>query len=115
MTHCVLVVALLTGPGDVVPLERGDPAPFDGLLVPEGRFVELLEAENKARELEVRLALAERTGEAIEGLYRRRLEEATAIPWYDSPTFNRWLGVVLGGALAGVAVWTAAEIQTQTR
>lgn len=99
------------GEGDVVPLAKGAPAPFLGLLVPEGRFVELLEAENEVRELRAKLAAKERTAELVEQAYLRRLEQATAPPpWYESPTFNRWLGFGLGLAAAGLAVWGSVEL-----
>ena len=100
----------------VEPLMKGDPAPFMGLLVPEERFVELLEAENEARELRAKLAAAERTGELVEKVYLRRLEQATApLPFYDSVTFNRWLGFGLGLAATALAVWASIEIQEATR
>ena len=118
MTWCVIILALVAAdPPDqvVVPLQKDKPAPFAGLLVPEGRFVELLEAEQAKRELEVRLKAAERTSSAIEQVYRSRLQNAAVVPWYDSPSFNRWLGIFLGGAIAGVAVWAAVEVQATTR
>lgn len=101
------------GPG-VVPLKEGAPAPFLGLLVPEARFVELLEAENKARELAARLTAAERTVELVEQIYLTKLEQAAIVRWYNSPSLNRWLGIVLGAAITAGAVAGAAEL-TKTR
>ena len=94
----------------VVPLKKGASAPFLGLLVPEARFVELLEAENKARELAAKLAAADRTAILIEQVYLTKLEQAAIVHWYDSPSFNRWLGIVMGAGLAAVAVWGAGEL-----
>ena len=114
MTWCVMVLALVAAdPPDqvVVPLPQNQPAPFAGLLVREARFVELLEAEQRAEELLVRLRVAEQTSLAIEQVYR----DAVTIPWYDSPSFNRWLGIVVGGAIAGVAVWAVVELQAPNR
>lgn len=113
MTWCVVLA--LMGPVEVVPLTQGQESPFSGLLVPEDRFIELVEAETKVRELELKLKAAEQTSVAIEQVYRRKLEEAVTVPWYDSPTFNRWLGIVLGGALAGVSVWAVVELQAANR
>lgn len=93
----------------VVPLKKGGRAPYRGLLVPEARFVELLEAENKARELAARLAAAERTAELVEQVYLTKLEQAAIVHWYDSPSLNRWFGIVIGAAIAGAA-WGTAEV-----
>lgn len=95
----------------VQPLAKGAPAPFLGLLVPESRFVELLEAENEVRELRAKLATAKRTGERVEAAYLRRL--AAAIPWYDSPTLNRWFGFGLGLLTFGLALWGTSEIKDE--
>lgn len=113
MTWCVVLWSVVANP--VVPLNEGAEAPFRGLLVPEAYFIELVEAQTKVRELELKLKAAEQTGAAIEQVYRRKLEEAVTVPWYDSPTFNRWLGVLLGGALAGVSVWAVVELQAANR
>jgi hypothetical protein len=99
----------------VVPLGRNHRAPFEGLLVPEERFIELLEAERWSKELEARLDASEQTAAAIEQVYRGKLRDAVAVPWYDSPSFNRWLGIACGVALSGVAVWAAVELQAATR
>jgi len=110
MIWYVMVLALVTAdPPDpmVVPVEQHEPAPFAGLLVPEARFVQLLEAEQRAEELLVRLRVAEHTSSAIEQVY----QDAVTVPWYDSPSFNRWLGIVVGGAIAGVSVWAVVELQ----
>lgn len=119
MTWCVMVLALIgqtpQGVGEVMPVKQNDRAPFTGVLVPEGRFIELLEGERLSRELEVRLEAAEHTSAAIEAVYRRKLEGAGVVPWYDSPSLNRWLGIVLGGAVAGVAVWAVVELQAPNR
>lgn len=94
----------------VVPLKKGTPAPFLGLLVPEARFVELLEAENQARELKARLAAAERTAALVEQVYLTNLEQAAIVSWYDSPSFNRGFGIFLGGAATALSIWGAAEL-----
>lgn len=114
MTWCVMVLALVTADTSdqvVVPLQQDKPAPFAGLLVPEARFVELLEAEQARRELEVKLKAAEQTSVAIEQVYQAKLRDAVAVPWYDSPSFNRWLGIFVGGAITGMAVWAVVELQ----
>lgn len=101
--------------GAIEPLLKGAPAPFTGLLVPEDRYIELMEAENRARELAIKLAVQEQTAKAIEAIYLKKLDEATnPIPWYDTPTFNRWLGVLLGAAATGLAVWGGIEVTKAT-
>lgn len=94
----------------VVPLKKGASAPFLGLLVPEARFVELLEAKNKAHELAARLAAADRTAEIVEQVYLTKLEQAAIVRWYNSPSFNRWLGIFLGTAVTGISVWGASKL-----
>lgn len=114
MTMCVMVLALVAAePPDpqVVPLTRNYRAPFTGLLVPEARFIELLEAERWAKELEVRIDAVEQSAGAIEAVYRSKLKDVVAVPWYDSPSLNRWVGVILGAAVVGGAFWLAVEIQ----
>ncbi len=95
---------------DVVPVKKGAPAPFLGMLLPKRRFIQLLEAENEVVELRAKLAAAMRTGELVEKALMLRLEQATApLPWYDSATFNRWLGFVLGVVVTGAVVWGGLE------
>ncbi|MHA1573299.1 MAG: hypothetical protein ACTSX8_04840, partial [Alphaproteobacteria bacterium] len=101
---------------EITPLKKGGTAPFTGLLVVEARFIELLEAENKVRELEAKLAAHGRTAGLIEQVYLRKLEQATAPPpWYDGATFNRWLGFSLGIVATGLAVWGATEITQEVK
>jgi hypothetical protein len=107
----LLLLTVPTETPEIVSVLRGDPAPFQGLLVPEERFVELLEAENAVRELQARLAASERTLELVENAYMQRLENASSpVPWYASPTFNRWLGFGMGIAATGLAVWGGLEL-----
>ena len=94
----------------VVVLNKGAEAPFKGLLVSEGRFVELLEAEIEARELAVRLKAAERTAMLIEQVYLMKLEQAAIVHWYDSPSFNRWLGIFLGTGMTSLAIWGTGQL-----
>lgn len=118
MTWCVVVLVLVAAdsPGQiVVPVQQDAPAPFAGLLVPEERFVKLLEAERRAQELEVRLKVADETSAAIEQVYQSKLRDAAAVAWYDSPSFNRWLGIIVGGAVAGMTVWAVVELQATNR
>ncbi len=94
----------------VVVLKKGAQAPFMGLLVSEARFVELLEAENTARELAVRLKAAERTAALVEQVYLTKLEQAAIVHWYDSPSFNRWLGIFLGTGMTSLAIWGTGQL-----
>ena len=97
-------------PAQVVPLEQEAPAPFTGLLVPEKRFTELLRAETRAQELEGQLLIQEKMAQALEAMYLDKLKQATApVPWYKTPSFNRWLGFGLGMVCTGLATWGAIE------
>ncbi len=93
----------------VTVLKEGAQAPFMGLLVLEDRFVELLEAEIEARELAVRLKAAERTAALVEQVYLTKLEQAAIVHWYDSPSFNRWLGIFLGTGMTSLAIWGTGQ------
>jgi len=108
----VLVLALVSPawPADVVPVKKDAPAPFTGLLVPEERFTELLRAELQVQELKGKLSIQEKTTQALDTMYLRHLERATEpVPWYEKPSFNRWLGFGLGVVCTGLAVWGAVE------
>jgi hypothetical protein len=100
-----------SAPLSVTPVSKGALAPFTGLLVPEARLFVLLSIEIEVRELRARLRAAERAGELIERAYMLRLEQATApLPWYESTSFNRWLGFGLGLLTTGVVVWGVVEL-----
>ena len=80
----------------IVPLLEGAQAPFMGLLVPEARYDEFIQAEIDVYELTARLKAAERVSALLEGVYLTKLKEAATTHWYDSPSLNRWLGISLG-------------------
>lgn len=111
-----LATAVLTGLAwaedqSVVPVEQGQAAPFTGLLVPEGRFTQLLEAELEAQEAKGKLKVQERLTEGLESLYSKKLAQAVEpTPWYKSAEFHRWLGFTLGVAVTCLAVWGGNEL-----
>jgi len=99
----------------ITPVLKDRKAPYTGLLVPEGRFTELLEAElqldTTKRKLEVQL----RFTDSLEDMYKKKLEEAAAPPeWYETPSFNRWLGFTIGIVVTGLVVWGGVEIVKAT-
>ena len=96
---------------EIVPIKKGAVAPFSGLLVPEERFVELLQAELRAELLEGKLRIKDKTERALESMYQRHLKRATEpIPWYEKPSFNRWLGFGIGVIFTGLAIYGTVQI-----
>lgn len=101
----------LAGEGDVVPIMKDKPAPFSGLLVPEARFTQLLEAEIKVSELEARLKAEQRFGISLEDMYKSKLAEATKpLAWYETASFHHWLGFTIGVAVATVAIYGGSRL-----
>lgn len=100
---------------DIVPLLAGRAAPYSGLLVPEARYVEFVEAEINLEASEQRLAAQIRFTNSLESMYRGRLEDATKpLAWYKAPSFNRWVGFGIGIIVTGVVVWGGVEIVKAT-
>ncbi|KKM80668.1 hypothetical protein LCGC14_1337520 [marine sediment metagenome] len=98
------------GPVQVVPLAKDAPASFTGLLVPGKRFTELLRAELQVQELKGQLSIQEKTAQALEAMYLGKLKQATTpVPWYKTPSFNRWFGFGLGMVCTGLAIWGTIE------
>lgn len=96
---------------DIVPVEEGKLVPYTGMLVPEDRFIELLEAEIELEGLKRKYEVEKRFNEAMETMYKKKLEEAVSPPdWYETPTANRWFGFILGIAATGLAVWGGTEM-----
>lgn len=99
------------GEPDVTPVLKATLAPFTGLLVPEQRFTRLLEAELKLESALQKLAAQTKFTESLEEMYKKKLEQAaTESEWYETPTFNRWLGFAIGLVVAGLAVWGGVEV-----
>lgn len=97
---------------EVAPLMKGQPAPFSGLLVTEGRFTSLLEMEIEASDLAGQLEIQKRLTSNLEVLYTRKLEAAVEEPaWYEKPSFNRWLGFGIGVAVTVLAVYGASQLK----
>ena len=95
----------------VVPVEKDQTAPFTGLLVPEARFVKLLEAEQEVPVLKGQLKVQTTLTEKVESLYSDKLVEATKPPsWYQTTEFHRWLGFFLGVTVTCLAVWGGNEL-----
>lgn len=97
-------------------VEKDNPAPFTGLLVPELRFTKLLEAEITAEKLAGELKIQKDLTDNLEQVYNEKLREAVKpLKWYETPAFNRWLGFGIGIVVTGLAVWGGIEIAKAVR
>jgi hypothetical protein len=96
---------------DVTPQKAGEPAPFTGLLVPEARFTELLEAEIELVKLKKQQKIDEKYMLNLEDMYKKQLTEATKPPkWYETPSANRWFGFTIGIVVTALAVYGGAQL-----
>ena len=96
---------------DVVTMRKGLEAPFSGLLVPEPRFVQFLEAEIRIKELEGELKLERRLRLTQEQIYTDVLKE-TSKPktWWNSPGTQRLVGFGAGIVAASLAIYGGAQL-----
>lgn len=95
----------------VVPLLEGKPAPFQGLLVPELRFTQLLQAETDAKDFKGQLDIERNYSGALDEMYSKKLEEAAKPPpWYDTPSFRTGFGFTLGVLTTMVTVWLGTKV-----
>jgi hypothetical protein len=95
----------------IVPLMEGKCALFTGLLVPEKRYTRFLESELQVKDLRGRLDIEAKKHDALETMYQDKLKEASKPPpWYDEPSFNRWLGFGIGVAVTALAIWGSTEL-----
>jgi len=100
----------------VVPLEQNEAAPFTGMLVEEGRFTELTEAELDAEELRSKLKIKDRLLLDLESVYTEKLKAATRpAPWYQSMEFQRWLGFALGVAVTAIVYFGSSQLVEATK
>lgn len=95
---------------EIVPVKEGAQAPFTGLLVPEGRYTELLEAEVERDRLKVELRLEKQYTGKLEPFLLGKVKDAATVEWYESPSFNRWFGFTLGVIVTGAAIWGGVEV-----
>jgi len=111
---CWFVVLAVSFPNlvwavDVTPIKSGEKAIYSGLLVSEGRFAKMLEAELTVKELDARIEIQENLTASLEEMYTKRLREATkALPWYETPSANRWFGFTLGVAFTSLIVYASS-------
>jgi len=110
----VVLMLLFTSPvfaEDVTPMLSGEIAPHSGLLVDEVRFATLLSSEIEVENLTGKLSIQTRLTDNMERLYLKRLEEAVReIPWYEAPSFNRWLGFGIGVTVSVLAVYGGSKL-----
>ena len=101
---------------DVTPIMEGEIAPCDGLLVKEERFKKMLEAELGAEDFQGRFQIQKNLTASLEAMYIEKLKEATRpMKWYETSSFNRWLGFSIGVILTAAAIWGGTEIVKTTR
>lgn len=99
----------------VAPLFEGDAAPFTGLLVPEKRFTGLLNAELKLDITERKLVVEQQYSKELDLTYREKLKEATKEQrWYETPSFNRWLGFGIGVVVTVLSIYGGVKIVEAT-
>ena len=111
---CV-ALAPLAARAETVALEKGTAAPFNGLLLPEARFLKLLDAELHLDEATRKLEIERRVTIDLQAMYNTKLTEASKpIPWHETANFNRWLGfgigMVIGVAVTALAVYASARL-----
>lgn len=95
---------------DIVPVKEGSQAPFTGLLIPEGRYVELLAAEVEHGKLVIELRLEKQYSLRLEPFLLGKVQEAGKQEWWDSISLNRWFGFTLGVIVTGLAIWGGIEV-----
>lgn len=96
---------------EVTVIGEGETAIYSGLLVREGRFARMLEAELAVKELEARLEIQKNLTASLESVYTRRMTEmARPLPWYKTPSFNRWAGFAMGVAFTAVVVYAGSYL-----
>lgn len=95
----------------VVPQKAGETAPFTGLLVPEQRFTQLLEAELDAEKLKRQQLVDKKYILSLEEMYKAQLAKATQPDkWYEKPSANRWFGFTIGIIVTVLAVYGGIKI-----
>jgi hypothetical protein len=100
----------------VVPLLREEAAPFSGLLVPEGRFRELMIKESMTDAFQEKLEVERKAYDDLERVYFQFLSEANKPrPWYQSPEINRWLGFGAGVMVAALVTLGVVEVYKVSR
>jgi hypothetical protein len=94
-------------PYDVADVDRGQPAPFSGILLSEGRFMAVANLRLENDELKGKLRWRDRRiGELEAELAEAREEREPG--WWERHDMT--IGIVVGAALAGLAVWGAVEV-----
>jgi len=117
---CALVIALIlpvwvVRADEVTPVQTGKPAPFTGLLVPEDRFVQFLEAEAKLDGAQRELEQQKKYSSDLDAMYRKQLEEAVKPePWYMDPRLHASIGFIIGVATTTLAVYGGVKIVEAT-
>jgi len=90
------------------PLQQGQVAPFDGILIPPERVEELIGAEIERDKLKIKLDSFQRIRKIEVEAYENALKKKGK--WYNDPQVNRWAGVIFGMILTGAAVYGAGQL-----
>ncbi len=100
----------------IKPILKDQLAPFTGLLVPEARFVEMVEAELAVDDLKGKLKIQTNLTTNLESIYVKRMEEMAKPPkWYQTGEFQFWLGFTLGFVATVAATYGAVKIVEATK
>jgi hypothetical protein len=101
---------------EVAPLMKGEPAPWNGLIVREGRFSKMLRLQVDLDEMSYKLQVREKLYQDMTNIYKGALDKAQAElnkrvkpePWYKSHWLLFCIGVFVGmGATIGAVVGAA--------
>lgn len=112
----VFALASQVAAQDHAAMLEDQPAPFSGMLVREGRFIEYLQLQFKVAEMEGRLNVQKNLVLEIERIYTEKLEQATRpTRWYESPGTNRIFGFLLGVTVAVAVFFGGAELAKAMR
>lgn len=108
--------AILAAEGDgkaqqiVVPIEKGDTAPFPGLLFPESKAAKYADDLLKLDQIEFENKKLKQQLEVTEEVYKNALKNSGQ-KWYQAPELQRWTGFLLGFGLATVAMYGAKQLK----
>lgn len=96
-------------PAAVTGLEEGQPAPHAGLLLTETRFRSYVDLQLRLEEAEGRIEVRDKLLEDV----GKQVDQARQRSWFESNGI--YIGIVLGMAFTGLAVFGAAELGKATR
>ena len=109
---CGIVMA--DEPPDATPLMQGQPAPFDGVLLPPETLEGLLTDKAEAARLGAELKATQKELDLTTRLYEDRVRKLTGQldpGFWRQPEIQRWVGFGLGVIFTSGAVWGAGQLE----